>query len=82
MNRTQANHAVVARRAATNGRTGRHGSPIPPAAPTAIGYVKRSSAAKLTGAQRNSLGKRSEWAASPEFFTDPKWSQTLQSQNV
>lgn len=31
---------------------------------------------KMTGAQRNSEGRRSEWSMSPEYFTDPKWGKT------
>lgn len=31
----------------------------------------------MTGAQRNSLGQRSEWNASMNYFTDPAWSLTV-----
>ena len=40
------------------------------------GPVRRSRALKMTGAQRNSEGRRSEWSASPYYFTDPKWGAT------
>lgn len=46
------------------------------------GHVKKSSAVKMTGAQKNSLGKPSEWNGSVEFFTCPKWSQTVTAQRV
>lgn len=78
--RSQANRSVLAARAAANGRTGKHGSVLPPSTGTATGPVKRSRALKLTATQRNSEGRMSEWSMSPEFFTDPKWSQTVTSQ--
>lgn len=43
------------------------------------GYVGRKGKACMTGAQRNSEGRRSEWSMSPEFWTDPKWSATVSS---
>lgn len=46
----------------------------------APGAIRRSTALKLTATQRNSEGRVSEWSMSPEFFTDPKWSQTVTSQ--
>lgn len=48
-----------------------------PSHPMAAGVVKRTRCAPMTGAQKNSLGRTSEWAMSPEFFTDPKWGKTL-----
>lgn len=84
------NRSVMAARAAQNGLTqprrnrGTTGTD-PSARPSTViqhceGPVRRSTAMKMTGAQRNSEGRRSEWSASPEFFTDPKWSQTVSSQ--
>lgn len=43
------------------------------------GRIVKSKAAKLTPTQRNSEGRRSEWSASPEFFTDPAWDRTCTS---
>lgn len=34
----------------------------------------------MTGAQRNSLGQRSEWSMSQNYFTDSAWSQTVSNQ--
>lgn len=77
MNRSQANRSVIAARAAANGRTGRHGAVLAPSTVVyATGPIRRSRAIPLTATQRNSEGRRSEWSASPEFFTDPKWSAT------
>ena len=46
----------------------------------------RHGKAKMTGAQRNSEGRRSEWNRSPYLrdavATDAKWGQTVRSQNV
>lgn len=47
-------------------------------APCAV--VRRSTAVKMTGAQRDSRGKRSDWSRSatgPSLFTDPKWGYTV-----
>lgn len=59
-----------------------HNAALRPAIrPTHAGYatgpIRRSRATPLTPTQRNSEGRRSEWSASPEFFTDPKWSATV-----
>lgn len=78
MQKSQANRRVIAARATAS--TVNHGCRIPLSSPTpvyATGPVRRSSAVKLTATQRNSEGRRSEWSASPEFFTDPKWSRTV-----
>jgi hypothetical protein len=52
--------------------------------PSGVGI--RRSKASMTGAQRNSEGRRSEWSASmtckDRVATDAKWSQTVGSQNV
>lgn len=50
----------------------------------AIGPVRRSRALPLTATQRrgDGSGARSDWSASPEFFTDPAWSQTLHNRHV
>lgn len=82
------NRAVMARRAAS--RPPRRGSASPSTNPalrpstivTGTGHVKKSTALKLTATQKNSQGRPSEWNTSMEFFTDPKWSQTVRSQNV
>jgi hypothetical protein len=51
--------------------------------PSGVGI--RRSKASMTGAQRNSEGRRSEWTASMTcrdvVATDAKWSQTVGSQN-
>lgn len=39
-------------------------------------HQRRPKAGKMTGAQRNSEGRRSEWAMTPYIFTDPKWGAT------
>ena len=76
MKRSQANRAVIAARATRSTPT------LPPhlrpvSTTYATGPVKRSRALPLTATQRNSEGRRSEWSASPEFFTDPKWGTTV-----
>lgn len=48
-----------------------------PSHPMAAGPIRRTTCAPMTAAQRNSEGRMSEWAMSPEFFTDPKWGRTL-----
>jgi hypothetical protein len=52
--------------------------------PSGVGIRKHK--AKMTGAQRNSEGRRSEWSASQTckdpVAMDAKWSQTVRSQNV
>lgn len=87
MHRNQANRARIAERAGTLGNTGRNvGTPgMDPAAritvrgTIAAGPVRRTRAVPMTGAQRNSLGKRSEWNAPMDFFTDPAWDRTVTS---
>lgn len=87
MNRSQADRSVIATRAAT--RTARTPGARPstnPAVrtmttvkPSGPGIRKRK--AKMTGAQRNSEGRRSEWTASPYIrdavATDARWSRTV-----
>lgn len=88
MRRAQADRSVIAarasRRVGARRSTGRPATdvaarPITPLTP--IGSVRRSSAVKMTGAQRNSEGRRSEWNATPYLrdavTTDAKWSRTL-----
>lgn len=52
--------------------------------PSGAGIRRRK--CKMTGAQRNSEGRRSEWSLPMNLrdavATDPKWSQTVRSQNV
>lgn len=52
-----------------------------PIAPV-LGPVRRSRAVPMTGAQKDSTGRTSDWARSMDYFTDPKWDQTLSSQHV
>lgn len=83
MKRSQANRSVVAARAAvlrpsTPNNVAMLRNHVPA---IATGPVRRTTAAPLTRMQRDSTGKRSDWAASPYFFTDPKWSQTVGNQN-
>lgn len=84
------NRAVMAARAQSNGRgaTSSTGQPVSrnllARAQTTTqpygftGTRRHGNKAKMTGAQRNSQGKRSEWNNSmyPDF-TDPKWSRTV-----
>lgn len=79
MKRAQADRTIVASRAAANGRTGTRHSVMPPTMPRLRTVHRRSRGTKLTATQRNSEGRRSEWSASPEFWTDPKWSRTVSS---
>lgn len=82
MNRSQANRSVIAARAT---RSTPNLTAFPFGSPTpvyATGPVRRSSAVKLTATQRNSEGRTSEWNMSMDYFTDPKWSQTVSSTNV
>ena len=48
-----------------------------PSHPMAAGVVRRSRALPMTGAQKNSVGRRSEWNDSVDYFTDPKWGKTV-----
>ena len=73
MRASQANRAVIAARAAhrptrTTVLPSTDSLRIKPS-----GYVGRKGKARMTGAQRNSQGQRSEWTMSPYFWTDPKW---------
>lgn len=78
MKRSQANRAIVARRASPSTPNVHSGIPLTGTTPVyATGPVKRSRALKLTATQKNSEGRTSEWSMSPEFFTDPKWSATV-----
>lgn len=71
------NRTVMARRARSSTVNTAARIPLGSITPiTPIGHVKKTRAMKMTGAQRNSEGRRSEWSMSPEFFTDPKWSAT------
>ena len=85
MRASQADRTRIAERATAAGRTptrnagrvstdlgARPSTVVPPR----LGKVRKSRA-KMTGAQRNSEGRRSEWSMSPYFFTDPKWSATV-----
>lgn len=86
MKRTQADRSVIAARAAlrasrsTDVRVSRNPALRSATVVHATGAIRRSRAVSLTATQRNSEGKRSEWSASPEFFTDPKWGQTVGTQ--
>lgn len=53
----------------------------PHTAPITTGPVRRTTAAPLTRMQKDSTGNPSAWAASPYFFTDPAWSQTVSNQS-
>lgn len=76
------NRSVMAARAAkrratpSTGSVGTNPALRPGTTVHATGHVRRSRAVSLTATQRNSEGRKSEWSASPEFFTDPKWSAT------
>lgn len=81
------NRSIIAQRAAANGRNGRHSSVAVLAPSTVIGAtgpVRRTTAVKMTGAQRNSEGRRSEWSMSQNNRDgrDARWSQTVRSQDV
>jgi len=82
MQRKQANRAIIAARAGVRRNPGTVGtdparrSPSP-SHPMAAGVVRRSRALPMTGAQRNSIGQRSEWNRPVDFFTDPKWAKTV-----
>lgn len=85
MKRPQANRAVIAKRAKPRARaTGSTGTDLRARTltvvkPSGAGIRKRK--ASMTGAQRNSEGRRSEWTASPYIrdavMTDAKWSRTV-----
>ena len=85
MNKSRANLARIAERAgairstAPTGTVGTNPAlrSEAPSHPMAAGALRRTRCAPMTGAQRNSLGKRSEWAASPDYFTDPAWAFTV-----
>lgn len=92
MRASQANRAVIARRAAHRPTdrpvlapsTDLRARVLTVVKPSGVGI--RRSKAKMTGAQRNSEGRRSEWSLSQTcrdvVATDAKWSQTVRSQNV
>lgn len=46
----------------------------------AFGPVRRTRNVSYAGSGTD--GYNSAWAASPEFFTDPRWSQTVSNQTV
>lgn len=79
------NRAVMAARAKAANRPKRTPGASPSTNPAmrtstpvahCAGPVRRSRASKMTGAQRNSEGRRSEWNMTPYVFTDPKWGAT------
>lgn len=79
------NRAVLAARAGVRRNPGTPATDVAArvlAPSTGTGPVRRSSAVRMTAAQRDSEGNRSAWAASPYYFTDPKWDQTVTSQHV
>lgn len=84
MKRSQANRSVIAARATVLRPSTPNNVAMlrPHTARITTGPVRRTTAAPLTRMQRNSEGRPSEWAASPYFFTDPRWSQTVGNQNV
>lgn len=90
MKRSQADRRIIAARAALAQSGGaspstRHGRNVGPASTDlasrtgtpvyATGPIRRSRAMKLTAAQKNDLGRASEWNRSTEFFTDARWSK-------
>ena len=91
MQKTQANRRVIAARAAhrqgaSPSTTGTNLAARTLTVVNGSGPGIRRPKARMTGAQRNSEGRRSEWSASPYIrdavATDSKWSQTVRSQNV
>ena len=86
MRRQQANRAVVAARAelrpvkSSGARASTNLLLRPAPLPIHTGPGGRRPKARMTGAQRNSLGQRSEWSMSQNYFTDPAWSQTVSNQ--
>lgn len=91
MKRSQADRSVIAARAGSitpnrgaSPSTDLLQRPLTTVKPSGVGI--RRSRASMTGAQRNSEGRRSEWSASmtckDRVATDAKWSQTVRSQNV
>lgn len=80
MHKSQANRAIIAARAGIPA-TNHHGVSRNPAARVdsiiPIVHVHNRRSPRMTAAQKNSEGRRSEWAASPYFFTDPAWSRTV-----
>lgn len=76
MNKSQVNRAVVAARAPKS-RPNQVAMLRPMVLMTSTGPVRRTTAAPLTRMQRDSTGKRSDWAASPYYFTDPAWDLTV-----
>lgn len=78
MKRSQANRAIIAARA--KAPISNDVAMLRPSMPqSGTGPIRRSRAVKMTGAQRNSQGARSEWSMSQNYFTDPAWSRTVSS---
>lgn len=75
------NRAVIAARASAS-TPNRVALLRPDTMPIRTGPVRRTTAAPLTPMQRNSEGRRSEWSASPNYWTDPAWSQTVSNQRT
>lgn len=77
MHKSQANRAVIAARVTVFVRPiGRPATDVRARLESFehLGEVRRSrKATRMTGAQRNSVGQRSEWSRSPYYFTDPAW---------
>lgn len=91
MNRRQADRTVIAARAAhrPGARASTTGTNLAARTLTVVngsGPGIRRPKARMTGAQRNSEGRRSEWNESPYLrdavANDSKWSQTIGSQRV
>lgn len=86
MHKSQANRAIIAARAGIPA-TNHHGVSRNQAVSTNLAarvdsiipivHVHNRRSPRMTAAQKNSEGRRSEWAASPYFFTDPAWSRTV-----
>lgn len=56
-------------------------SVLAPSTPAPSGFVARRTRASMTGAQRNSEGRRSEWSLSQNNRDgrDPRWDSTVSS---
>jgi hypothetical protein len=93
MRRAQADRAVIAARAAASGRVSTPNTGASPSISLLArtqthvieyGYVgvrRHGNKVKASGGMRrgDGTGRQSEWARSPYFWTDAKWSRTVSS---
>lgn len=90
MRKSQTNRAVIAARASSRMVTTTMPAHLRPVSAVVVtGPIRKSTALPMTGAQRDSRGRMSDWSRSAQIggsvgsvIRDGRWSQTVQSQNA